>query len=201
MTDLSLSGGQMLDQASAILKQTQELLDQALSSLKARTSQDGRVSPAKLDEHQLVSYELALSWAECSSAGFLIAYAQRLQEQAPSAADFATRLAGFFCAEAVTTTTSRLRARPADFDLDASAINAVTGSDPAAAFLQSYEPGERETKRGATPSEWVWLAKGADAEPVGAGWQKLHGDVGNDIWTDRYSNLLDVIAWEKVLWF
>jgi (2S)-methylsuccinyl-CoA dehydrogenase len=172
MTDLSLSGGQMLDQASAVLKQTQQLLDLALSSLKARTSQDGRVSPALLDEHQLVSYELALSWAECSSAGFLIAHAQRLQEQAPSAADFATRLAGFFCAEAVTSTTSRLRARPADFDLDVSAIDAVTGSAPAAAFLQSQLAAD-------------------NAESIGEIVLERDGDLGADLLDENHTLMRD----------
>lgn len=68
------------------------------------------------------------------------------------------------------------------------------------AFFQSYEPSERELKRGATPSDWVWIANDAGAEPTGVGWRKLETDAGTGLWTDRYSNLLDVVAWGKVLW-
>ncbi len=137
MTDAPLSGEQMLDQASEVLSNTRQLLDQVLSGLKARTLEGDRVSPAKLDDYQLISYELSLSWAECSSAQFLLDYAQRLQKDLPGGADFGTRLAGFFCAEAVTSTTARLRGRPRDFGLELSEIDAVTGGDQAREFLDS----------------------------------------------------------------
>jgi (2S)-methylsuccinyl-CoA dehydrogenase len=135
MTDLSVSGGQMLDQASTLLHDTQNLLDRAFSALKKKTLDGDRVSPARLDDYQLVSYELAMSWAECSAARFLLDYAQRLQADAPGAADFGGRLAAFFCAEAVTSTTGRLRARPAEYELTDADISAVTGGDAASSFL------------------------------------------------------------------
>ena len=117
MTDPSQAGGQVLDQASTLLSETRSLIDRVLVDLKSKTLEGERVSPAKLDNYQLVSYEISLCWAECTSARFLLDYARRLQSEAPGAAGFASRLAALFCAEAVTTTTGRLRARPVDFGL------------------------------------------------------------------------------------
>ena len=138
MTDPSQAGGQVLDQASTLLSETRSLIDRVLVDLKSKTLEGERVSPAKLDNYQLVSYEVSLCWAECTSARFLLDYARRLQAEAPGAAGFAGRLATLFCAEAVTATTGRLRARPADFGLIEADINAVSGSDAAAGFLATH---------------------------------------------------------------
>jgi len=135
MTDVSNDGGQSLTQAAAVLSDTQGLIDRALTVLKSKTLEGDRVSPAKLDGYQLVSYELSLCWAECSAASFLLAHARRLQEEMPDTAGFTTRLATLFCAEAVTNSAARLRARPADFGLSEADISAVTSGDNAAAFL------------------------------------------------------------------
>ncbi len=107
MIDVSNDGGQSLSQAAAILNDTQGLIDRALAVLKSKTLDGDRVSPAKLDGYQLVSYELSLCWAECSASSFLLAHARRLREEMPEAADFTTRLAALFCAEAVTNSAAR----------------------------------------------------------------------------------------------
>lgn len=60
MTDVSETGGKLLDQAAKVLGSTQALIDKALSALKAKTVEDGRFSSAKLDTYQLISYELSL---------------------------------------------------------------------------------------------------------------------------------------------
>ena len=80
MTHVSMDDGHQLEQAGAILATASSLIDQALSTLKSRTLEGDRVSPAKLDDHQLISYELSLSWAECTAARFLL-------EHAPAPAD------------------------------------------------------------------------------------------------------------------
>ena len=41
----------------------------------------GRVVPARLDEHQLALYELAVSWSECTAARFMLNHAQRLADE------------------------------------------------------------------------------------------------------------------------
>lgn len=135
MTDVSNDGGQSLSQAAAILNDTQGLINRALAALKSKTLDGDRVSPAKLDGYQLVSYELSLCWAECSASGSLLAHARRLREEMPEAADFTTRLAALFCAEAVTNSAARMRARPADFGLTELDISTVTSHDTATAFL------------------------------------------------------------------
>ena len=85
-------------------------------------------------------------------------------------------------------------------DLQAVLARLAAASD-ATAFFQGYEPSETESKRGATPSDWVWIATGAGARPAGERWQLLPTDSSTGLWTDRYSNLLDVISWQKVLGF
>ncbi len=135
MTDLPEAGDQLLRQASTLLQGTRELIDRVLGELRSKTLEGDRVSPARLDAYQLVSYELSLCWAECTSARFLLDHAANLQAQAPGSAGFATRLAAFFCAEAITTITGRLRARPRDFGLTDADISAVTGTEDAAEFL------------------------------------------------------------------
>lgn len=136
MSDVSINDGQQLEQAVTLLNATTGLIDNALSSLKERTSEAGRVVPARLDEHQLACYELSIAWSECTAARFLVTHAQRLTTESSSSNTFTTQLANLFCAEAVTNTLNRLRTRPADFGLTRAAINAIEEDTDAAAFLQ-----------------------------------------------------------------
>lgn len=135
MTDLSRDHEQQLEQASALLSATRELIDRGFSALKARCTEDGRVSPALLDEHQLASYELSCCWAECTSAGFALEHARRLAAQRGQHDPFVTALAVQFSAEAISNCSARLRARPVDFGLALVDIDAVSGSEAARAFL------------------------------------------------------------------
>jgi (2S)-methylsuccinyl-CoA dehydrogenase len=135
MTDVSRDDGQQLERAVALLTQTRSLIDRAFSNLKANCLQGDRVSPAKLDEHQLVSYELSLSWAECTAARFLLDHAFRLLEAPSEDSGFPGRIAALFCAEAVSNSLNRLRTRPADYGLTGADIDAVSSADGAAAFL------------------------------------------------------------------
>ena len=111
MSDVSPTGGQLLEQAAPVLKDAQALIDKALSALKVKTLVEGKLSTARLDEYQLVSYELSLCWAECCAARFMLDHAVECQDE------FTSRLCALFCAEAVTATCARLRARSADFEL------------------------------------------------------------------------------------
>ncbi len=77
----------------------------------------------------------------------------------------------------------------------------LAAANNAVAFLQSYEPTERELYRAAAASDWVWIGDDATSKPDGANWVRLKADPSDALWTDRYSNLLDVIAWKEVLWF
>jgi (2S)-methylsuccinyl-CoA dehydrogenase len=138
MTDVSTGDGQALEQASALLTSTTNLIDRALSALKAKTLDGERVSPALLDEHQLISYDLSLSWSECIAARFLLEHAGRLEAESGELNAFTSRLAAMFCAEAVMNCVNRLRARPADFSLTDTDIATVTTAPDAAAFLAQH---------------------------------------------------------------
>ena len=69
---------EQLQQAALALTAVQKALDFALADLKERTQKaDGKVSAALLDQHQMVSYDLALSCAEVTGARFMLDYAAR----------------------------------------------------------------------------------------------------------------------------
>lgn len=136
MTDVSHEGGQILEQAAAALAEAKALINRSVSALKAATVVNGRISPARLDEHQLVSYELSLCWSECTAADFTLDHAQKLEQEAPGNQPFTQRLAALFCAEAISNTTARLRTRAADFWLTDSDIASVTSQTAVADFLK-----------------------------------------------------------------
>jgi len=138
MTDVSQSGGQQLAQATRLLQAIRDLLDTALSELKAKTVDAGRVSTAKLDDYQLISFDLSLSWAECTAAGSLLNYAHRCATELPGSADFAARLANLFCAEAVHACSARLRARPADYGLSDAQLAGVLSDTDSAEFMSEH---------------------------------------------------------------
>ena len=135
MTDLSVQDGHQLDSAAALLAATRTLFDKAFSAIRADSLDNGKVSPTKLDNHQLACYELSVSWAECTAADFLLAHARRLQEDPEAPDATVTALSTLFCAEAINNSLARLRARPADYGLDEETINAVTASPADQAFL------------------------------------------------------------------
>ena len=128
MSDVFSDLEQQLQQAGAALQATTQLIDTALSALKLLTLDGERVSPAKLDEHQLASYELSLSWSECTAARFLTAHALQLAARSVPENTLTIQLSNLFCAEAITNTVNRLRARPADYGL----THADIISDPVA---------------------------------------------------------------------
>ena len=128
MSDAFSDLEQQLQQAGAALQATTQLIDTALSALKLLTLDGERVSPAKLDEHQLASYELSLSWSECTASRFLTAHALQLAARSVPENTLTIQLSNLFCAEAITNTVNRLRARPADYGL----THADIISDPVA---------------------------------------------------------------------
>lgn len=172
MTDLSLANGQQLEQAHALLKSTQALIDQALSNLKSRSMDGGKVSPSLLDEQQLVSYELSLSWSECTAAAFLLKHADALSSSESSDAAFPQTLAAFFCAETVNNCASRLRSRPADYGLDLATIEAVSASPSALSFLTAQ-------------------LSARNVESIGVEVLHRNGDIGPDLLGEHHTMMRD----------
>jgi (2S)-methylsuccinyl-CoA dehydrogenase len=153
-------------QASEVLNATTALIDQALSALKAKTYEGGRLSNPKLDAHQLASYELSLCWAECCAARFMI-------DHAASANDpYTDRLASLFCAEVVTASCARLRARPAEFDLTDATVSAMLGEPGTAAFLAAQ-------------------LSSANLDAIGAQVLDRGADLGPDLLEERHTLMRD----------
>tara|TARA_R110000823_G_scaffold305166_3_gene427140 strand:+ start:71883 stop:73565 length:1683 start_codon:yes stop_codon:yes gene_type:complete len=135
MTQVSPEQGLPLDSAGSLLSSAHALLDAAAAHIRAASLQDGKVSPALLDAQQLASYELAVSWSECTAARFLLDHARRLQASKPDA--FVERLAMLFCAEAVSSSLARLRLRPTAYGTTLDEIAKLTDAGPASAFLEA----------------------------------------------------------------
>jgi (2S)-methylsuccinyl-CoA dehydrogenase len=128
MNDVVSQDGQALGQASALLTSTNALIDAVLSRIKADTLDGDRVSTARLDDYQLISYDLSLSWAECTAAQFLLRHANKLSADDARANALTIRLATLFCAEAIQNTLNRFRARLADYGLTEDDLGEISQS-------------------------------------------------------------------------
>jgi hypothetical protein len=68
-----------------------------------------------------------------------------------------------------------------------------------AAFIQEdFTIGSQEQAEGKSSSRWILMARDQQivAPIVTSGrWRPLHGQLGGDLWTDDYSDLLKVIHW------
>lgn len=174
MNDVVSADGQALDQANALLAATQALIASALSKLKAKTLDGDRVSPAKLDEHQLISYDLSLSWSECTAAEFLLRHASNLVENAAGNNTLTVRLATLFCAEAVTNTVNRLRARLHDYGLSYADL-APTESEAASKFLAAQ-------------------LNAANIAELGQSMLDNNGDLGPDLLSEHHTMMRDTFG-------
>ncbi|MBE2294413.1 MAG: acyl-CoA dehydrogenase family protein, partial [Phycisphaerales bacterium] len=135
---------EQLQQAALALNTVQKALDFALADLKERTQKaDGRISASLLDQHQLVSYDLALSCAEILGARFMLEYAGRARVAGGSSADKAIleeRFALLFAAEALQGIRNRLSARPADFGLNDKWLSTTVDDPTVRAFCLAQLP-------------------------------------------------------------
>lgn len=138
-----------MEQAGQALSAVQKTLDVVLASLKDRTQENGKVNPAKLDDHQVVAYDTALSCAEAAAAKFVLDYAAKAREAGDTGATspiIEERLALYFTAEAVHSIRSRLSARPDDFGLSRGKLGSLLESTAVeqfcAAQLSAQELGD-----------------------------------------------------------
>ncbi len=152
MSELIQTPAEQLQQATLALAAVQKALDYSLADLKERTQKaDGRVSAALLDQHQLVSYDLSLSFAEVTGARFALDYAKRARESSSGSASELTleeRFALLFAAEAVQNARNRLSARPADFGLNEDWLSATVDHAVARRFCLAQLPAERVAELG-----------------------------------------------------
>jgi (2S)-methylsuccinyl-CoA dehydrogenase len=127
----------LIDQAQTAVESGQKLLDKSLSFIKRQClNEAGRVSATKLDHYQLVSYDLAFSYAEISGARTLLDYARRIRQArgADVSMQQEERIALGFCAEALQNVRSRLSPRKAEFGISNDDWNSMLDSPQTQAF-------------------------------------------------------------------
>ena len=120
MSEKNQPVAELMNQANQALGVAQGVLDFALADLKEKSLQNGRISAARMDQHQLACYDLSLSCAEATGARFMLDYAAKVRDEAGNPTRpviLEERLALLFCAEAIHSIRSRLAARPEDFGL------------------------------------------------------------------------------------
>ena len=111
---------QRIAQAQSYVDAGQQALDRSLSFIKRKClNEAGRISAARLDHYQLVSYDIAFSYAEISGARVMLDYARRIREKQSNFNDILQeeRLALGFCADALNNVRSRLSPRREELGL------------------------------------------------------------------------------------
>ncbi len=120
-----------INDAANTLDQVQDLIDTSLSHIKQACQGDnGRLSGKKLDEHQLLSYEIAFCAAEVSAAKNLIDYSNRANNPV------AEQLAKAFAAEAIQNTKNRLSLRNEEFGLNDESVSETFDNKAAKSFCK-----------------------------------------------------------------
>ncbi len=103
MTDTHAAAGAAVDAAAA-------LVEEAARNLATAASDNGRISVAKLDKHQVVAYDLAHASAAVEGSRVMLQYAQH--------GDLEAKLAYAFIADAFADIVGRLVGREAEWGVD-----------------------------------------------------------------------------------
>ncbi len=131
-----------VEHARAVIDQVQTAIDHGFSYLKAQCLGDnGRVSGAKLDQFQLISYELAYSSAELAGARFMCEYAERVRESkgGDTTLHLEERFALLFSAEAAQNARTRISARPDEYGLSAEAFSRTFDAPDTVHFCRDHQ--------------------------------------------------------------
>src|SRR3989338_10414482 len=117
-----------LAQARQALDAVSALANQAIKTLAAQSSKDGKLAIGKMDEHQVVLYNLSYTMAEVAAAraGFEFAEKRGLNAAAPTLEE---KLAYTFSAETVHNFSARYYAYPHAIGIDQQAVMAMHTPD------------------------------------------------------------------------
>ena len=133
---MSQNSSDSISQARTVVAQAQGAIDSALSHIKSLCmNESGRLSGSKLDEYQLVSYDLAYSSAELAAARVFCDFA----ENTTTTGELEEQLALMFCAEMVHNTKGRLAARRNEYGLSPEAFTTAFESQATQDFVQTYQ--------------------------------------------------------------
>ena len=133
-----------LARAEVALTRGRRLLERAAWKLRERSLEGGQVSASKLDEAQIVCFDMALGFAELTAAKFAVEYARRAVES--GAGEVEAPFARLFAAESLHALRGRIGARAADYGLAArdlslaledASVRELTGECLASSFLES----------------------------------------------------------------
>ncbi|MFZ0256065.1 MAG: acyl-CoA dehydrogenase family protein [Gammaproteobacteria bacterium] len=132
MAEWSQEAEELMQRARRALAATEQALHTAVSSLREHTLDNGRVSAEKLDQHQLVSYDIAHSAAEAAASWFVLDYAESVRDHMSDPGRGLTleeRCALVFTAEAIEAIRARLELRPADYGISREKLGATLDSE------------------------------------------------------------------------
>ena len=131
-----------ISNARSNIEKAQTALNISLSHIKQLClNETGRLSGSKLDDYQLVSYELAYSSAEIAAARAMCDYGDNIRTKKGSDQEtlyLEEEVALLFCAEALQNTRNRLSARLNEFGLSFEQFNTAFMSESCLAFCQVY---------------------------------------------------------------
>ncbi len=148
----SLVATEVIANARAIIEHVQSALDSSLSYIKHLClNETGRLSGSKLDDYQLISYELAYSSAEIAAAKAICAYADKIRAAKGPTQDslfLEENIALLFCAEAIQNTRNRFSARLPEFGLSIGQFNDAFMNESVLSFCQVYLQTEKLVELG-----------------------------------------------------
>ncbi|MEH6591845.1 MAG: acyl-CoA dehydrogenase family protein [Halioglobus sp.] len=125
---------EQLQQASACLALMQAQVDTALAHLNRLCSDDGVFSPALLDAHQKVCYELAFCTAELEAPAVMLEYAKKVAREDSLTVQMSLAL----CAENLRAVWQRLLAHAPQIGLSTPGLLDLLGSEPLAGLLARH---------------------------------------------------------------
>lgn len=117
----------------------QTLLQQAIQFVRQQVLVAGKISLDRMDQHQLVCFDIAWSAAELTAARAMLDYLQELESSTvdPEHRIYEENLAYVFLARTASRIQSRLSQRPQEYGLSLTDILALSQSE-SAPFLQTY---------------------------------------------------------------
>lgn len=151
MAEWSQEAEELMQRARRALAATEQALHTAVASLREHTRDNGRVSSEKLDQHQLVSYDIAQSAAEAAASWFVLDYAESVRGHMGDPGRGLTleeRCALIFTAEAIEAIRARLELRPADYGISRANLSATLDSEPLQQFCVEQLAAERVAELG-----------------------------------------------------
>ncbi|KZY29808.1 acyl-CoA dehydrogenase [Oleiphilus sp. HI0081] len=130
-----------MSNARAVVSHAQNALNTSLSHIKHLClNETGRLSGHKLDEYQVVSYDLAYASAEIAAASSICDYAEKIRASKGEQEELYLEetIALMFCAEAVQSTKARLATKPREFGLSKEQFAESFDNDAVVDFCDTY---------------------------------------------------------------